>query len=57
VASRLREAAAPVFLFLCLTLGGSSQGIWANMLLQLLGLALLVWAALATSEIPASPCS
>ena len=48
--SRLREAAAPAYLFLCLIIGGSSQGIWANMLLQLLGLALLVWAALASSE-------
>jgi len=48
--SRLREAAAPAYLFLCLIIGGSSQGIWANMLLQLLGLVLLVWAALASSE-------
>jgi len=50
VVKRLREAAAPVYLFLCLMIGGSTQGIWANMVLQLLGLALLVWAALASSE-------
>jgi O-antigen ligase len=46
VASRLRDAAPPAYLFCCLILGGSSQGIWANMLLQLFGLALIVWAAL-----------
>jgi len=46
VASRLRDAAPPFYLFCCLILGGSSQGIWANMLLQLFGLALIAWAAL-----------
>jgi O-antigen ligase len=50
VVSRPRNAAAPAYLFLCLVIGGSSQGIWANMVLQLLGLALLVWSALASSE-------
>lgn len=45
--SRFREAAAPAYLLLCLLLGGSAQGIWANMILQLLGLGLLAWAALA----------
>jgi O-antigen ligase len=44
--SRIRDAAAPAYLLLCLTLGGSAQGIWANMTLQLLGLALIAWAAL-----------
>jgi len=47
MASRLRETAAPAYLLACLFLGGSGQGVFANMLLQLLGLALLVWAALA----------
>lgn len=50
--SRLREAVAPLYLFLCLILGGSAQGIWANMALQLLGIAILAWAALARSEEP-----
>ena len=36
--SRLRDAIAPSYLFLCLLLGGSAQGIWANMTLQLVGL-------------------
>ena len=46
MASRAREAAAPVYLFACLLLGGSAQGLWANMLLQLLGIGLIAWAAL-----------
>lgn len=37
--------AAPTYLFLCLLLGGSSQGVWANMVLQLLGLGLIAWSA------------
>lgn len=44
-----RKAAAPSYLALCLLLGGSGQGIWANMLLQLLGLALIAWAAFAAN--------
>ncbi len=47
MASRAREAIGPAYLFLCLVAGGSVQGIWANMFLQLLGLALIVWAAMA----------
>ena len=49
--SRLKEAALPAFLLLCLLLGGSSQAIWGNALLQLLALGLLAWSAL-TPEAP-----
>src|SRR5438067_140866 len=52
MAKRLREAVAPLYLFLCLIIGGSAQGIWANMALQLLGLAILAWAALAPADEP-----
>lgn len=45
MASRMREGAAPAYLFLCLIGGGSVQGIWANMLIQLVGLAIIAWAA------------
>jgi O-antigen ligase len=55
VASRLREAVAPAYLLLCLVLGGSAQGIWANMALQLLGTAILAWAALEPREEPLLP--
>ena len=41
----LRQAIVPVYLFLCLIAGGSPQGVLASLMLQLLGLALLGWAA------------
>lgn len=43
---RLRQLVAPAYLVLCLVLGGSVQAIWGNAVLQLLGLALIAWAAL-----------
>lgn len=52
MASRTREAVAPAYLFLCLIAGGSAQGIWANMLLQLLGIAIIGWAAVSRSPRP-----
>ncbi len=45
MASRFRNAIAPAYLLICLILGGSAQGIWQNMILQLLGVAMLAWAA------------
>lgn len=45
MASQARAAIAPLYLFLCLILGGSGQGIWGNMILQLLGVGILAWAA------------
>lgn len=47
MASNARQAVAPLYLLACLLLGGSGQGVWANMVLQLLGLALIAWSALA----------
>jgi O-antigen ligase len=55
MASRLRQAVAPLYLLLCLVLGGSAQGIWANMVLQLLGVAILAWAAASQSDRPLPP--
>jgi O-antigen ligase len=34
------------FILLCMVLGGSGQGIWRNLALQLIGIALIVWATL-----------
>ena len=45
MANRTRQLVGPAYLFLCLILGGSAQGIWQNMVLQLVGLALIAWAA------------
>jgi O-antigen ligase len=55
MASRMREGVAPAYLLLCLIAGGSAQGIWANMVLQLLGIVILAWAALAPAEEPLLP--
>lgn len=40
----LRQLVIPAYLFLCLLLGGSAQAVWGNMVLQLLGLAIIFWA-------------
>ena len=45
MSGRAREAIAPLYLLCCLGLG-SAQNSWGVMILELLGLALLVWAAL-----------
>ncbi|MGN6849780.1 MAG: O-antigen ligase family protein [Sphingomicrobium sp.] len=52
--SAARSAVAPIYLFACLILGGSAQGIWQNMVLQLAGVAIIVWAATAQSDEPLS---
>jgi O-antigen ligase len=44
--ARIAAFAAPAYLFLALLLGGSTRGIWGNLALQLLGIAVLAWAAL-----------
>lgn len=41
---RIRPAVAPAYLFLCLLLGGSSQGVWGSAILQLLAVAIIAWA-------------
>ena len=43
MAPTFRKAVAPTYLFLCLTLGGSAQGIWANAILQILAVAIIAW--------------
>jgi O-antigen ligase len=47
-----RQLLAPVYLFLCLVAGGSAQGVWANMALQLIGVAIIVWSAVSTKQEP-----
>jgi O-antigen ligase len=42
----------PAYLVMCIALGGSAQGIWVNMLLQLVGLGLIAW-TLATRPVDA----
>ena len=52
MASRARAIVAPAYLFACLILGGSAQGIWQIMLLQLAGVAIIGWAAWDKGEGP-----
>lgn len=52
MASRGRAIVAPLYLFACLVLGGSAQGIWPMMVLQLGGVAILAWAAWDSGEGP-----
>jgi len=40
-----REPVGPIYLVACLLLGGSAQGIWSNMLLQIAGVLIIAWAA------------
>lgn len=49
-----RQFVAPAYLLMCLVLGGSAQGIWFNLLLQLVGVALIAWAAAAPADEPLS---
>lgn len=51
----VRQAVAPVYLFLCLCLGGSAQGILGNALLELIGVAIIIWAMLAPSGEASNP--
>jgi O-antigen ligase len=48
----LRFAVVPAFIALCLVFGGSAQGIWTNALLQLIAIAICVWALLSKSAQP-----
>ena len=49
---RIRPVVAPAYLFLCLTLGGSPQGVWGNAILQLLAVAIIAWALVERREEP-----
>ena len=44
--SWVRQAVGPAYLFACIVMGGSAQGIFSNLALQLLGIFILAWAFL-----------
>ncbi len=46
MARTVRQSVAPAYLLLCLLLGGSAQGIWTIAVLQVVGLAIIAWAAI-----------
>lgn len=45
-----RQMIGPAYLFLCILIGGSAQAIWGNLILQLIGLVLIGWAAVRSAE-------
>lgn len=47
----VRNLVAPAYLLLCIILGGSAQSVWGNFVLQLLGVAILVWVIARRSNI------
>jgi O-antigen ligase len=51
---RLRPTVAPIYLLLCLMLGGSPQGVWGSAILQLLAVAIIAWAMIEPREEPLS---
>src|SRR3954447_13925432 len=50
VPNAVKSLVPPVYLFACLILGGSAQGVWQNMLLQLAGLGIIAWTAAAGDD-------
>ncbi len=44
--SRVRQAIGPTYLFACIVMGGSAQGMFTNLALQLAGIGILAWAFL-----------
>ena len=52
MSDRLRGSIIPAYVLLCLLLGGSTQGVWRIMILQLLAVALVALAAAAPRREP-----
>ena len=50
--SAAKSFVAPLYLLACLILGGSAQGVWQNAVLQLAGVTLIAWAAIARGNEP-----
>lgn len=52
--TKLRGLVVPAYLFLCLLMGGSTQGTWRTLVLQLTGIAIIGWAGMTRSPQPLS---
>ncbi|HVM21988.1 MAG TPA: O-antigen ligase family protein [Sphingomicrobium sp.] len=57
MAERMRSAIAPTYLFACLLIGGSAQGVWQNALLQLVGVGIIAWVAMQRGAQPLTPAA
>lgn len=47
---RTRDLVLPLYLLLCLVLGGSAQGNWTNMALQLMAIGIITWTAIGSDR-------
>lgn len=50
--TQVKQSILPLYVVLCLLIGGSIQGIWANAALQLMAIAILAWAVLTPDPQP-----
>lgn len=47
---RVNSIVVAAYLLLCILLGGSAQGVWTNLALQILGIALLAWSGISPRD-------
>jgi O-antigen ligase len=57
MSATLRAAVVPAYLLLCIVLGGSAQGVWGNLALQLFAVAILAWTILAPQPMRVPPAA
>lgn len=50
----LRQLPIPLFLFLCLVMGGSAQSVWGVLILQLLAISIIAWAVMSERGVGSS---
>ena len=51
MSAALRTAVVPVYVLLCIVLGGSVQGIWGNLALHLVGIGIIAWTLLSAGSL------
>lgn len=47
---KMNSLVVATYLLLCIVLGGSAQGVWSNLALQVIGIALLAWSGISPQE-------
>ena len=57
MSATVRAAVIPAYVLLCIVLGGSVQGVWGNLALQLLAIAIIAWSLLAPQPIRVPPAA
>ncbi len=57
MSATLRAAVVPTYILLCIVLGGSAQGMWGNLTLQLLAIAIIAWSLVAPQPVRVPPAA